>query len=204
MKKIIMIMLSIIAIIAITASVLAGEDTIAKIGSYEISEKALRECVFLNSLQSKGEIPSVEEAAQLFAKSKIAEDEIAGTSYDVSASYKKELLKRENENFDRDYKVNMAFCEQHGINRKEMIDITVRSKWIIMVEGQHLSKVIAEYSQKAGETDANRFIPPEEFSKYYEQYMKEKLSKLEYEELDEEKIKSLEKDIATFNFSGNL
>lgn len=205
MKKNIIILLVLFAVIALTVSAsFESEKGVVKFGEYEVSEKILCKYMLLSTIQNDDSV-SCATAAKLYAKNQIALDEIANTAYDIPTSYKQELIKNETENFDRDYQKNLDFCEKNGISRQELIDITVQSKMDIMIKGNHFSKVINEFL--AGKNDGiaeKTKYSPDELLAVYDQHMAAKMDKMEYKMLDDKIVQALEKSVPVLDIDDGL
>ena len=192
-----MICVMVVVVLATSAVSVAGEEKIAKLGEYAITENELKTYLGLSWVQDPA--ATYEDAARIYVKAKIAAEEISGTRYDVPKSYKRELLNAEKENFDRDYETNMAFCRANGISREEMIDMVVTSKLNIYIEGQHFSKVMDEYIQRENEME-NKTYSADELLEIYNGYMTDKLSGLKFVALNSDKLKTIG-SMSAFSFA---
>lgn len=193
-KGIIVCIIAISFMVTLGISATATEEKIAKVGEYTITETTLKEYVLLSSVQN-GSSGTLEQAVQLYTKAQIAAEEIAGTIYDIPKSTENELLKSETENFNRDYETNMAFCRENGISREELIRTVVTSKFNILIEGKHFSKVTDEYKQAVNHTS----YTATELLKVYEDYMTTKASKLKFIQLNSEKVQRIEANAPRLN-----
>ena len=193
-----MICVMVIVVLATSAVSVAGEEKIAKLGEYEITENELKTYLGLSWVQDPA--ATYEDAARIYVKAKIAAEEISGTHYDIPKSYKRELLNAEKENFDRDYETNIALCRANGISREEMIDMVVTSKLNIYIEGQHFSKVMDEYIQREKELKKNKAYSADELLEIYNGYMTDKLSGLKFVALNSDKLKTIG-SMSAFSFA---
>ena len=195
MKRRSILVLSAICLIAICAAVSLGvsastERTIATIGEYKITESTLKTYVILSSAQGDSE-DTIEQSVKLYARAQIAANEISGTTYDIPKNYKKELLRLEKMNFEREYETNMALCRQSGISREELIRAVVTSKCNTFVEERHFSLVADRYREE-GETS----YTADELTKIYENYMDRRLEELEFVSEDNEKLKAIASSVS--------
>lgn len=151
MKKRSIMFLSAICLITICTAISLGvsastERTIATIGEYKITESTLKTYIILSSPHCDSD-DTIEQSVKMYAKAQIAANEISGTTYAIPKNYKKELLRLEEMNFERDYETNMALCRQSGISREELICAVVTSKFNTLVEGRHFSLVMDQYME---------------------------------------------------------
>lgn len=151
MKKRSIMFLSTICLITICIGISLGvsastERTIATIGEYKITESTLKTYIILSSTHCDSD-DTIEQSVKMYAKAQIAANEISGTTYAIPKNYKKELLRLEEMNFERDYETNMALCRQSGISREELICAVVTSKFNTLVEGRHFSLVMDQYME---------------------------------------------------------
>ena len=195
MKKRGIIVLSTIFLITIVTAISLGvsastEKSIATIGEYKISESTLKTYVILSSADcDQGD--TIEQSVKMYAKAQIAADEISGTTYDISQNYKKELLRLEEKNFERDYEANIALCRQSGISREELIRAVVTSKFNILVEGRHFSLVIDRYMEHEKSLGIEREYTADELTKIYENYIDKRVDELEFVSVNNEKLKAI-------------
>ncbi len=165
-------------------------DIIAKIGEYELTEKALKKYAFIVFIKT-GKC-SLTTAADEYAKAKITLDEISGSDFDIPEGKREELLKIERENFNRDYEDNIEICNKNGLTQEELIDIVVTSKIDITASGNHLSMFIRNYKE-------DKHYSAEEWLALYDEYVLEKIQDLEFESIDKDALSELEIAISNFN-----
>ena len=175
------------------------EKDIATIGEYEITESTLKTYSLLLAVQGES-VGAFEKSVQMYARAQIAADEISGTPYDIPKNYKTELLRLEEKNFDRDYEINMAFCNQNGITREELINAVVTSKFNILAEGKHFSMIIDDRIKKDKELGIERGYTSEELTEIYETYMTTRINKLNFVSINNEKIQKIVSSVSLLNF----
>lgn len=202
MKKRTIVWIGIVCLVVMCFAVSSGvsaltEKSIATIGEYEITERTLKAYSLLLSFHNDS-ADILEKSVQMYARARIAADDISGTTYDTPKGCQKELLRQAEENFDRYYETEMAFCDQHGITREELIHAVVTSKYNILVEGQHLSMIIDQYMEKERASGIKREYTAEELTEIYENYMTARSRELEFVPLDNEKLQQIASSVSSF------
>ena len=170
------------------------EKEIAKIGNHTITESALREYVFLatedTTMRDSG--VTLETAAKEYAKVQIAAAEIAGTEYDISPEYRKELVAQENERSQSKLEEDTAYCAQKGITLEELTSAMVTSKMNIAIKQKHCQV----FYDKLKETEKNQGKEvdhtAEELVSLYEEYMEKKVAEMKFVILDAERVKNVQ------------
>lgn len=195
MKKRTVALMGIVCVVVMCFAVSSGvsalaEKSIATLGEYEITESTLKEYSILLSVESNP-VNILEKSVEMYARARIAADDISGTTYDVRKGLREEFLQREEENFDRHYETSMAFCDQLGVTREELVQAVVTSKCDIIVGGQHLSMILDQYMEKESAAGREREYTVEEFAEVYEEYMTARISDLEFVPLDNEKLQQI-------------
>ena len=166
-----------------------SEEIVAKVGKYTISEKDMR--IYLILSQSEyGKDNSPKNAAREYTMTRIAEEEIAGTSYDVDSTSKESILKEMQEK--EPVSSDVAYCKRVGISLEELNEAAATAKWDIMINSKHFSMFSANYIEGLSEEERKN-TTPQEIIKLYEKYMDDKLKEYDYVILNEKKLDSLEK-----------
>ncbi len=180
-----------IAIGGLAAWNVSHSDKVAKIGKYTMTEAQFKEYWMLSSLQYGAAENTMERAAQQYARSRIATEEIAGTEYDVPATKRDDMTALETENFKRDYEHNITLCHQYGMNRDEFIHAIVTMKMNTLIAGQHFSKVTAEYMEQMSDADREKTDSAEELTAIYERYMADKIDAMTFVPLNHQILQAI-------------
>lgn len=166
-----------------------SEEIVAKVGKYTISEKDMR--IYLILSQSEyGKDNSPKNAAREYTMTRIAEEEIAGTSYDVDSTSKESILKEMQEK--EPVSSDVAYCKRVGISLEELNEAAATAKWDIIIRTNHIAMFTSNYLDDLGE-NARKGITPEQIIEQYDKYMSDKLEEYEYIVLNNNKLYSLEK-----------
>ena len=166
-----------------------SEEIVAKVGKYTISEKDMR--IYLILSQSEyGKDNSPKNAAREYTMTRIAEEEIAGTSYDVDSTSKESILKEMQEK--EPVSSDVAYCKRVGISLEELNEAAATAKWDIIIRTNHIAMFTSNYLDDLDE-NARKGITPEQIIEQYDKYMSDKLEEYEYIVLNNNKLYSLEK-----------
>lgn len=166
-----------------------SEEIVAKVGKYTISEKDMR--IYLILSQSEyGKNNSPKNAAREYTMTRIAEEEIAGTSYDVDSTSKESILKEMQEK--EPVSSDVAYCKRVGISLEELNEAAATAKWDIIIRTNHIAMFTSNYLDDLDE-NARKGITPEQIIEQYDKYMSDKLEEYEYIVLNNNKLYSLEK-----------
>lgn len=169
-------------------------NEIAKIGNYTLTESDLREYIILTAFDktSAETVKTLETAAQAYARAKIAADEIAGTQYDISPEYRKNLLTQENQKAQKEKEEDTAFRARHGISREELTRAVVTSKMNVEYKTKH-AVLFTEQLQKEEEDQGLKVShTPDELLSLYKEYVEKKVDTMEFVILDTERVNDVQ------------
>ena len=198
MKKKLIITMCAAASLAVVAAAVFGllavfrpapaGDAIVRIGKYPLSEQELRAAIFLFHA-SEDETMTCEKAARDYAQICIAADEIVGTEYAIEQNGWEDYLESSTELFDRDYDLNIQYCQQNGMTREDLIVSGAMMLWRDAVEGKHVPMIFYQYREEAlASTSAESFS----YTERYNEEMAEKAAKLRYVVLDPQVVQALD------------
>ena len=196
MKKKLIITMCAAASLAVVAAAVFGllavfrpapaGDAIVRIGKYPLSEQELRAAMLSASLEDNKKV-SCEKAARRYVRVCIEADEIAGTKYAVEKEHWKDYEANEAEGFDRDYDLNMDFCQKNNITRDDVIVTCAMASWEAAVQSQHIQMTVEQMHQRGESIPAT-----EDFFKQYYNELDQKAAKLRYVVLDPQAVQALD------------